>query len=66
MQGNDQPTEAPTRDRGNFPSWITPELLEKTLEIWQPYYSYRLTRDDALAIIKSVGQLIEVLSSESE
>ena len=37
------------------PPWITDQLIEKTLDVWQPYYSYRLTSEDALVIIKNVG-----------
>ncbi|MCP4191769.1 MAG: hypothetical protein GY768_14230 [Planctomycetaceae bacterium] len=53
-----------TRQDSSLPSWLTTELVEKTLQVWQPHYSYRLTRDDAIAIIKSVGQLFEVLRQE--
>ena len=45
----------------DLPAWVTAELIEATLEVWQPRYSYQLTRDDAIAIIKSVGHLFEVL-----
>ena len=48
------------------PNWVTETLIDKTLEIWQPYYSYRLTREDALVIIKNVGRLFEVMSRGAE
>jgi hypothetical protein len=44
------------------PAWITPELVDLTLRVWQPYYETQLSRDDAIAIIRSVGRLIGVLS----
>jgi len=44
------------------PPWITEQLIEKTLEVWQPYYSYRLTSEDALVIIKNVGRLFDSMS----
>jgi hypothetical protein len=47
------------------PSWVTPALLEHTLRVWQPYYAAPLTPEDALAIIQSVGCLIEVLAGEA-
>lgn len=47
------------------PSWVTPTLLEHTLRVWQPYYAAPLTPEDALAIIQSVGCLIEVLAGEA-
>lgn len=48
------------------PNWVTETLIDQTLEIWQPYYSYRLTREDALVIIKNVGRLFEVMSRGTE
>ncbi len=44
------------------PSWITPELLQKTLEVWQPYYEQELIPEDALAIIMGVGQMFACLA----
>ncbi len=67
-----QPGEAEHRDpdatqspHENAPDWITPELVQKTLETWQPYYSYQLTYRDAIAMIQHVGSLLEVLSREA-
>lgn len=48
------------------PEWATPDLIAHTREVWQPYYSYRLTDGDAIAIIKSVSGLFQVLSRESD
>lgn len=47
------------------PAWITPELLAQTIRVWQPYYADPLTSEAALAIIQSVGRLVEVLSEGS-
>lgn len=44
------------------PRWVTPELLEHTLRIWQPRYKSRLTPEDALGIIMNVSQLNSVLT----
>lgn len=44
------------------PDWVTAELIEHTIRVWQPRYPEPLTRDDALAIILNVGRLFEVLS----
>lgn len=57
-EGNDQPS------RSDLPDWISDELILNTLETWQPYYADRLTRDDAIAIIKNVGGLFECLRRE--
>jgi hypothetical protein len=48
------------------PAWVTAELLEHTLRVWQPKYNVPLTPDDALAIILNVGRLFEVLSRGTE
>lgn len=50
----------------DLPEWITPELIEKTLEVWQPHYSDPLTAADAAYIIFNVGRLVETLSASSE
>jgi hypothetical protein len=48
----------------HLPPWITPELIEKTIKVWQPYYGFQLTRDDALGILLSVSRLFRILSQE--
>ncbi len=57
-----------------LPDWITPELIAETLDVWQPHYPKRLTDDDSIEILRSVGQLFdafgdvddETVSSASE
>jgi hypothetical protein len=46
------------------PSWITPKLVRRTIETWQPFYEEPLTLDDAVTILTSVGRLFEVLSRD--
>lgn len=63
-----KPTEIAARANpvpDGAPAWVTLELLEQTIRVWQPYYSDPLTPETALAIIQSVGRLIEVLSEGS-
>ncbi len=43
------------------PSWVTLELIEGTIRVWQPQYEQRLTADDALSILMNFGQLADVL-----
>lgn len=45
------------------PDWITPELIEATIRVWQPYYAEVLSPEDAVTMILDVGRLFEVLSS---
>lgn len=52
------------QSRSDLPDWVSDELLQKTLEIWQPYYPNQLTRDDAIAIINNVGGVIDCLRRE--
>ncbi len=47
------------------PSWISAELIQLTLSIWQPYYATPLTLDDALAMLLNVGRLCGELSKGS-
>jgi len=43
------------------PSWVTPELIADTIEVWQPDCGYVLTPEDALEIIISFDQLVGTL-----
>ncbi|MAT13665.1 MAG: hypothetical protein CMJ46_00120 [Planctomyces sp.] len=44
------------------PAWVTPDMIEKTLKVWQPYYEEELIPEDALAIIMGVGRILEFLA----
>ena len=48
------------------PDWITPELVEQTIRVWQPYYDAILTPEEAVTMIRSVGRLYQALSSGSQ
>ncbi|MEO2030665.1 MAG: hypothetical protein ABGZ35_01125 [Planctomycetaceae bacterium] len=56
--------EREQRSRSDLPDWVSDDLLQKTVEIWQPYYSNQLTREDAIAIINNVGGVIDCLRRE--
>jgi hypothetical protein len=44
------------------PAWITQELIADTIRIGQPYYTQPLTESDAVAMLRSVGNLFSNLS----
>jgi hypothetical protein len=44
------------------PTWVTSELIEKTIRTWQPYYRKALTKEDAIEIIYNAARLIDVLT----
>jgi len=44
------------------PDWITADLIELTIRVWQPHYSAALTAEAAVAMIIGVGQLCHVLA----
>ncbi len=46
------------------PDWITPELVEATIRVWQPYYKEVLTPEEAVTMITNVGRLYDALSRE--
>ena len=48
------------------PAWITPRLLAETIRTWQPYYERPLTPEAAVAIIRNVGRLVDVLARGTE
>ena len=44
------------------PPWVTRELIEHTLHIWQSFYAAPLIPEDALEIIMSADRMMELLS----
>lgn len=44
------------------PKWVTAELVERTIKVWQRFYAAPLTVDDALAMILNVAGLVEVFA----
>ena len=45
------------------PTWVTPELIADTLDVWQPYYQTPLTVDDALEMLLGAANLLRVLAT---
>ena len=48
------------------PDWITQELIEATIRVWQPYYAEILSPEEAVTMILNVGRLFDALSSRSQ
>ena len=48
------------------PEWITAELIEQTILVWQPYYEAVISPEEAVTMIQSVGRLYQALSSGSQ
>lgn len=47
------------------PDWITAELIEKTIQVWQPYYQATLTPEEAVTMVLTAGRLFGALSSRT-
>ena len=47
------------------PDWITADLIEQTIRVWQPHYEAVLTPEEAVTMIQTVGRLYQALSSGS-
>jgi hypothetical protein len=45
------------------PDWITAELIELTIRVWQPHYEAVLSPEEAVTMIQTVGRLYQALSS---
>lgn len=44
------------------PEWITPELVDRTIRVWQPFYGKaQLSPADAVQILVGTGRLLAVL-----
>ena len=63
-KANRRHCDADQRSGSDLPDWVSEELIRKTVEIWQPYYPDQLTRNDAIAIIKNAGSVIDCLRRE--
>ena len=55
--GNRSPTVVPP----GTPAWIDLSLIERTIAVWQPYYSSPLSADDAVEILLTVNNLFNAL-----
>jgi hypothetical protein len=44
-----------------LPRWISRDLIEETLAVWQPFYGFSLTERDAIEILLDVGRLFDDL-----
>ena len=47
------------------PQWITPELLTRTLRVWQPMYDRPLTVLEAVEIVRNMGTLLEIVTGRT-
>ncbi len=56
------PKPPPLTVPAGAPQWITVELLEHTIRIWQPFYPDQLISEDALEIIMGADRMFELLS----
>lgn len=43
------------------PRWITEDLVESTIRVWQPYYRDPLSVADAIEILRNFHELVAVL-----
>lgn len=46
------------------PSWVTADLIDQTLKVWQPFYAHQLIPEDALEMIVGVDQLFSMVSRD--
>jgi hypothetical protein len=44
------------------PAWVSENLIQATLTVWQPYYDAPLTREDAIEMILAASRLLGALS----
>jgi hypothetical protein len=63
------PDSSPQRSSGivppGSPSWVTEELIEKTLAVWQRFYATPLTVEDAVEMLMRVSNLMRVLHPDA-
>lgn len=54
----------PSRVPAGAPEWVTPELIERTIKVFQPKYDEPLTPETALEIIMNTVRLFDWLAEE--
>jgi hypothetical protein len=54
----------PTRVPAGAPEWVTPELIERTIHIFQHKYNEPLTPENALEMILNTVHLFDWLAEE--
>jgi hypothetical protein len=60
-----RPFSKPDATSSSAPTRITPELIEHTLRVWQPYSRRELGPDDAVEIIQNATGFFKLLSDWS-
>jgi hypothetical protein len=45
-------------------AWVTQELIDHTILVWQRYYDRPMTAEEALAIVQTAGELMDALSQK--
>lgn len=58
-------TSLPILVPAGAPSWVTVELLNETLRVWQPYYDTPLRVDDALEILLQSAALCRLITNRT-
>lgn len=53
---NDQQSVPP-----GTPQWISRELIDKTIAVWQRFYAAPLTAQDAVEMLLNVGQFFRAI-----
>lgn len=48
------------------PPWVTQELIDYTIKVWQPRYETPLTDLDAIEIIAAAYELLRALAGDKE
>lgn len=46
------------------PNWVSVELVEQTLEVWQPRYETPLSTEDAVSILVGASRLLRAIGGE--
>lgn len=48
------------------PDWVTPQLIQDTLDTWNSHYAEALKPEDALEILINVNNLFQVIEPERD
>ena len=54
----------PIRVPDGAPKWVTPDLIERTINVFQPKYNKPLTAEDSLEIILNTVHLFDLLTEK--
>ena len=60
------PDAPPNPAAASLPDWIDETLIQDTLDVWRPLYGGRLSREEAIEMLRTTGRLFQALNKGTQ